>query len=64
MPECKKCGNLVSPARVKLVGNLCLECGDEVANLLTEQRKQQCAPIFNKGGYQYITEMDLKDLGK
>jgi hypothetical protein len=46
------------------VGKLCLECGDEVANLLTEQRKQQCAPIFNKGGYQYITEMDLKDLGK
>jgi hypothetical protein len=41
-----------------------LECGDEVAKLLTEQRKQQCAPIFNKGGYQYITEMDLKDLGK
>ena len=64
MPECKKCGNLVSPARVKLVGKLCLECGDEVANRLTEQRKQQCAPIFNKGGYQYITEMDLKDLGK
>ena len=63
MPECKKCGNLKSPARVKLVGKLCLECGDEVANLLTE-RKQQCAPIFNKGGYQYITEMDLKDLGK
>lgn len=64
MSECRKCGNLVSPARVKLVGKLCLECGDEVANLLTEQRKQQCAPIFNKGGYQYITKMDLKDLGK
>ena len=48
MPECKKCGNLVSPARVKLVGKLCLECGDEVANLLTEQRKQQCALSLTK----------------
>ena len=61
---CRKCGNEVSPARVKLVGKLCLECGDEVANLLSEQRNQQCAPIFNKGCYQDITEMDLKDLGR
>tara|TARA_Y100000356_G_scaffold80187_1_gene66486 strand:+ start:96 stop:290 length:195 start_codon:yes stop_codon:yes gene_type:complete len=64
MVECKICGNEVSPARAEIVGKLCLDCGEEQASKLSEARKEQTAPIFNKGGYQYITEMDLLDLGR
>jgi hypothetical protein len=42
----------------------CLGCGETAANELTEQRKKQIAPAYNKGAYQYITENDLETIGR
>jgi hypothetical protein len=59
-----ECGNEVSPARVKLVGKICLECGEKQAQKLASVRRKQLAPAYNKGAYQYITENDLLDIGR
>ena len=64
MEECNICGDFVSPARAKLVGKLCLSCGEEQAQQLAKARKKQIAPAYNKGAYQYITENDLLDIGR
>lgn len=64
MEECNICGDFVSPARAKLVGKLCLSCGEEQAQQLARARKKQIAPAYNKGAYQYITENDLLDIGR
>lgn len=64
MEECNICGDFVSPARAKLVGKLCLSCGEEQAQQLAKARKRQIAPAYNKGAYQYITENDLLDIGR
>ena len=64
MEECNICGDFVSPARAKLVGKLCLSCGEEQAQQLARARRKQIAPAYNKGAYQYITENDLLDIGR
>lgn len=64
MEECNICGDFVSSARAKLVGKLCLSCGEEQAQQLAKARKKQIAPAYNKGAYQYITENDLLDIGR
>jgi hypothetical protein len=59
-----RCGNRVSPARWELGYKLCLSCGESSAKTIAQQRKKQVGITYNKGGYQYITEMDLKTLGR
>ena len=34
------------------------------AKTIAHKRKKQVGITYNKGGYQYITEMDLKTLGR
>tara|TARA_R100001443_G_scaffold87662_1_gene94199 strand:+ start:738 stop:926 length:189 start_codon:yes stop_codon:yes gene_type:complete len=58
------CGNRIPPARVDLGYRVCLLCGEQSAKTLAEKRKKQVGITYNKGGYQYITEMDLKTLGR
>lgn len=50
--------------RLELGIKSCLQCGEQAAQKLSEARKQQCAPAYNKGAYQYITKNDLKDIGR
>ena len=58
------CGNRIPPARVDLGYRVCLLCEEQSAKTLAEKRKKQVGITYNKGGYQYITEMDLKTLGR
>ena len=54
----------VARGRLELGIKSCLECGEQAAQKISEARKQQCAPAYNKGAYQYITKNDLKDIGR
>jgi hypothetical protein len=58
-PECR-----VPEARARLGYTTCIDCGEQVASKLTEQRKKQTAPAYNKGAYQYITINDTKSIGR
>lgn len=46
----------VSPARVKLGYNLCLECGELVAK---QERSQWTVVPFHKSGYMLVTDKTL-----
>ena len=59
-----KCGSRISPARRELGYKVCLTCGEASAKTIAQQRKKQVGITYNKGGYQYITENDLKTLGR
>jgi|TARA_R110000744_G_scaffold344915_1_gene450323 hypothetical protein len=59
-----KCGSRISPARQELGYRLCLPCGEASAKTIAQARKKQVGITYNKGGYQYITENDLKTLGR
>ncbi len=64
MATCE-CGNKFSDKRFALGYRTCLECGEEEAKELSEQRKEQVAPAYNKGAYQYITSLGMaRDLGR
>lgn len=63
--KCIECGNFFSPRRQALGYKTCLECGQEAVQPLIERMKKQCAPAYNKGSYQYITDMQMvRDLGR
>jgi len=63
--ECKNCGELnISRERHALGYFTCLTCGEKEAQTLANTRKQQVAPVYNKGAYQYITENDLETIGR
>lgn len=53
-PECKECGEEFHPLRQKLGYEVCLSCGDVKAQKEIAHKKKCSAPLFNKGGYQYV----------
>ena len=61
---CSLCREKIPTARANLGYSTCLECGEEAAQRLAEQRKTQVAPTYNKGAYQYITLNDTKTIGR
>jgi predicted RNA-binding Zn-ribbon protein involved in translation (DUF1610 family) len=61
---CSLCREKIPTARANLGYSTCLECGEEAAQRLAEQRKTQVAPTYNKGAYQYITLEDTKTIGR
>ena len=62
---CSDCGASYSLRRQALGYALCLECGEEMACQASERMKKRCAPAYNKGAYQFITDMQMvKDLGR
>ena len=61
---CNECGDDIPMERANLGYITCLKCGEAVAQRLVEKRRKQIGIVYNKGAYQYITESDLKSLGK
>jgi len=61
---CSLCREKIPTARANLGYSTCLECGEEAAQRLADQRKTQVAPTYNKGAYQYITLEDTKTIGR
>ena len=53
-PECTECGDEYHPRRKELGYLVCLECGDAKAQKAIAHKRKCTAPLFNKGGYQYV----------
>jgi len=53
-PECVECSQKYHPRRKDLGYKVCLECGDKKAQKAISHKKKCSAPLFNKGGYQYV----------
>mgnify|MGYP001358253916 FL=1 len=65
MATCKECGESFSDKRRLLGYETCLECGEQEAQELVSKRKEQIAPAYNKGAYQFITSKTMAfDMGK
>lgn len=63
--KCIDCGDFFSPRRQALGYKTCLACGEVNIRPQIENMRKQCAPAYNKGTYQYITDMQMvKDLGR
>jgi hypothetical protein len=60
-----KCGTEYLDKRKALGYETCLDCGEQEAQELVEQKKERIAPAYNKGAYQYITSTAMvMDVGK
>jgi DNA-directed RNA polymerase subunit RPC12/RpoP len=65
MAICSVCGSEYSDKRKNLGYDSCLKCGDRIAYRDIQAKYRRTAPLYNKGGYQYITNGDsLKSLGR
>jgi predicted nucleic acid-binding Zn-ribbon protein len=65
MAECKECGEEYPDRRRELGYRTCLDCGAAEAYVETVSKSKRTAPLFNKGGYSYITDgTDFRSLGK
>ena len=53
-PACVACEEHFSQKRRDLGYRVCLECGDAEAQKAIAHKKKCSAPLFNKGGYQYV----------
>ena len=65
MASCIKC--FVSfPEKRKLLGyKTCIICGDKEASKEAIRKSKCIAPLFNKGAYQYIGNVDVvKSIGR
>ena len=58
MVYCKECSSPYSVKRFNLGYMTCLECGDKEASKQIKLKQSYVAPLFNKGGYQYIGTID------
>ena len=58
MATCIQCYNTYPEKRLTLGYKMCIVCGDKEA-LKEATRKSLCvAPLFNKGAYQYIGDIN------
>lgn len=54
----------VPEGRIKLGFTTCLVCGEKDAKVEIVRRKGRVAILYDKGGYQYITDdTDITELG-
>ena len=64
-PICRLCGAPYNEGRRKLGFTVCMDCGEKMAQREMERKRKRTAPLYNKGGYQYITDGDsLKSLNR
>lgn len=65
MSKCKICSNNYSDKRMKLGYLTCIECGDKIATEESKSKARCVAPLFNKGAYQYIGNInEAKYIGR
>ena len=57
-PQCVKCGELYHPKRKSLGYSVCLVCGDEEATRQSLHKRKCSAPLYNKGAYQYVGDIE------
>mgnify|MGYP001177437894 CR=1 FL=1 len=57
-PICSECGEEYHPKRKELGYHVCLECGDAMAQKAIAHKRKCSAPLFNKGGYQYVGSLE------
>ena len=58
MNNCKICYEEFPLKRKKLGYEVCIKCGDEIANKESIRKSKCIAPLFNKGAYQYIGNIE------
>ena len=64
-PECRECSEEYHPRRKELGYHVCLNCGDKKAQESIEHKKKCSAPLYNKGGYGYISSKEAaKSIGR
>jgi len=65
MATCNDCGNSYPDKRKTLGYNTCINCGDKIASKEVIRKSKCIAPLFNKGAYQYIGNInDAKHIGR
>jgi len=63
--ECIVCEDDVEPENWNRGYRACLCCREKKAQQIAMKRRQQVAPAYNKGSYQFITSKQMcRDLGK
>lgn len=65
MAYCIECEDEYSDKRLALGYDTCLECGRKEAIQEARRKAKRVAPLFNKGGYMYLSDdTDLTTVGK
>ena len=65
MAICINCSKEYSDKRKNIGYNICLECGDKIAHKESIRKSKCIAPLFNKGAYQYIGNVnEAKHIGR
>tara|TARA_B100001063_G_C16718902_1_gene532385 strand:- start:735 stop:932 length:198 start_codon:yes stop_codon:yes gene_type:complete len=65
MAVCNECFNDFPNARKDLGYNVCIKCGDKHARKEATRKSKCIAPLFNKGSYQYIGNINaVKHIGR
>lgn len=65
MTTCIKCYEQYPEKRKKLGYNICIKCGDKIANIEAKRKSKCIAPLFNKGAYQYVGNIEeVKYIGR
>ncbi len=59
MVYCINCSNEFPLKRKKLGYNTCIDCGDKIAHKEAIRKSKCTAPLFNKGAYQYIGNIEV-----
>lgn len=65
MAFCNICSNEYPDKRKQLGYETCLSCGDKIATKEAIRKSKCVAPLFNKGGYGYISSVkQAKSIGR
>ena len=58
MPYCNDCGDTFPTKRKSLGYDTCINCGDKHARKEAKRKSKCVAPLFNKGAYQFIGNIE------
>ena len=61
MAICSECDDEFSDARYNLGYTVCLKCGENSAKFQAKEKAKRVAPLYSKGGLQYITDGTIKN---
>ena len=65
MAICIECDEEYSDRRKALGYRICLDCGQDAAEKEILRKARCIAPAYNKGGYMYISSVNMaKDVGR